>query len=202
MKIYFTCSTAKFKKYRDNYYAIRKFLVDNDHILTRDWMGKAERRMDSGEEVIKDIKDIYDSCINALYEADLVIIEDTVSNFSTGHQITVALQRQKPTLVLWLGEKHRHFQTMFIHGIESEYLEVAEYTMDNYQEIITAFINKYEDAKVKNRFHLVLNNVERSYLDWAQFNKNTSRTQLIRKALQKEIEGDESYTDYLTGKGS
>lgn len=197
MKIYFTCSTAEFEKYKDNYQAIRNYIVEEKHILTRDWLERAIRRIKNNDIEIHDIKEIYKACMRAINEADLVIIEDTVSNFSTGHQITISLQRQKPTLVLWCTPKHRHFKKTFIQGIDSEYLEVAEYTLDNYKEVIKKFIKKYEDSEVKNRFHLVLSNVERKYLDWAQFNKGKSRTKLIRDSLRNEIENDNEYQKYL-----
>ncbi len=146
----------------------------------------------------RSIKQIYQDCIKAIKEADLVIIEDTVSNFSTGHQITVALQSKKPTLVLWQGEKHRQFKQMFIHGIDSDILQVTEYSDESIHKVIEAFINKYEDVAERNRFHLILNNVERNYLDWAQFTKNKSRTKIIREALRKVIEEDSSYDNYLS----
>jgi hypothetical protein len=133
----------------------------------------------------------------AIKEADLVIVEDTVSNFSTGHQITVALQYRKPTLVLWRGEKHKQFKQMFIHGIESDILQVSEYTDENVMKIIRIFIEKYENVDERNRFHLVLNNMERQYLDWAQHSKNKSRTKIIREALKWMIEEDKEYNDYL-----
>ncbi|OGC52119.1 hypothetical protein A2982_01335 [candidate division WWE3 bacterium RIFCSPLOWO2_01_FULL_39_13] len=200
MKIYFTCSTAEFKKYRNDYFAIRDFIVEQDHLLTRDWLAKTEARIDNGTLNVTDIKQIYKLCMAAIKDADLVIIEDTVSNFSTGHQITAAIEQQKPTLVLWHGKKHRHFKNMFIHGIESDYLEVKEYDMDNFKEIINTFISKYKDSKQKNRFHLVLNQVERNYLDWIQFNRGISRTRIIRDSLLKIIAEDKEYEKYLARK--
>jgi len=177
---------------------MRNFFVEEKHILTRDWLARAEYRIDTGEVEINDIKEIYNACMRAINEADIVIIEDTVSGFSTGHQITVALQRQKPTLVLWSEPKHRHFQKSFIQGIESDYLEFYEYRNDEYKEIIKKFIKKYENAKVKNRFHLVLSEVERKYLDWAQFSKNKSMTKVIRELLIDSINNDKDYQEYLS----
>jgi hypothetical protein len=200
MKIYFTCSTAEFGKYKQNYYAIRDLLIVQNHVLTRDWLKLTQERIDNNQIELEDVKTIYKECMQAINESELVIIEDTVSNFSTGHQITVALQRQKPTLVLWQGKKHRHFKKMFIHGVDSDLLEVAEYNLDNLSEILTRFINKYEHANQKNRFHLVLNNVERNYLDWAQYNKGKSRTNLIREQIQKALSEDEDYQKYLASK--
>lgn len=198
MKIYFTCSTAEFSKYRDSYFGIRNYLVSQGHTLTRDWLPHTEERLIKGYTDIRDIKQIYQACIQAIKEADLVIVEDTVSNFSTGHQITIALQNKKPTLVLWQGKKYRQFKQMFIHGIESDILQVSEYLPESIFETIGAFINKYENASERNRFHLILNNVERNYLDWAQFSKNKSRTKIIREALRKGIDADVEYNNYLS----
>lgn len=198
MKIYFTCSTSDFKKYEENYFKIRDFLVAENHILTRDWLPHTKALVDSGHIQDRNIKQIYKECMKAIQEADLVIIEDTISNFSTGHQVTIALQRQKPTLVLWANPKQKHFASSFIQGVESDYLEFHVYNDSNYQEIIKSFINKYENAGQRNRFHLVLDDVERKYLDWAQFKKEKSRTKLIRDALRKSINEDDDYQKYLS----
>lgn len=200
MKIYFTCSTAEFDKYRDDYFFIRDFLINKKHVLTRDWLPHTNKKLLDGDTDIRNIKEIYKANINAIKEADLVIIEDTVSNFSTGHQITIAIQQKKPTLVLWQGKKHRQFNQMFIHGVDSDILEIAEYSKEGLEEIIEVFIAKYEKFSEKNRFHLVLNNVERMYLDWAQFVKGKSRTKVIKEALRVVINNDEEYRKYLQTK--
>lgn len=197
MKIYFTCSTAEFFQYRDSYFGIRNYLIDLGHTITRDWLPHTETHLHQGYTDIRDIKKIYTACIDSIKEADLAIIEDTVSNFSTGHQRTVALQNKKPTLVLWQGKKHRQFKQMFIHGIESDILQISEYSPETLFTIINTFINKYENPFKRNRFHLVLSNIERNYLDWAQYTKNKSRTKIIREALRKLIDTDDDYNEYL-----
>lgn len=200
MKIYFTFSTAKFLKYKKTYFKIREFLLKEGHVLTRDWIPETERLILNGDKEIKDIKVIYKECLEAIRDADITIIDDTVSNFSTGHQITISLQSKKPTLVLWKGTKHRQFNQMFIHGIDSDILQVSEYNNENYKDIVRSFIRKYEKVHERHRFHLVLDNMERNYLDWAQYVKNRSRTKVIRDALRKEIEGDEEYEKYMKTK--
>jgi hypothetical protein len=199
VKIYFTCSTAEFAKYHDTYFGIRNFLIKQGHTLTRDWLPHTEEALKLDQtDLTRNIKRIYQECIKSIKEADLVIIEDTVSNFSTGHQITVALQSRKPTLVLWQGKKHRQFKQMFIHGVESDILQVSEYEPEELDKVITTFVNKYENATERNRFHLILDNVERSYLDWAQFTKNKSRTKVIREALRNALENDTEYSEYMS----
>jgi hypothetical protein len=196
MKVYFTSSTAQLMEYRENYHAIRNFLVDKGHIITRDWLPYVEKQMINGETEL-DIKKIYEGCVEAIRQADLIIVEDTVSNFSTGHQITLALRFRKPTLVLWQGAKHRQFSQMLIHGIDSDILEVREYTLEQLPNILQTFMTKYEDSAEKSRFHLVLDGTERMYLDWAQFVKGKSRTKVIREALRQAIDQDEEYEQYL-----
>lgn len=200
MKIYFTCSTAELTKYKDDYFAIRNFLIQKEHILTRDWLPYTQQKLTAGDLEVRDIKGIYKASLMAIKEADLIIVEDTVSNFSTGHQITIALQLRKPTLVLWQGKKHRQFKQMFIHGIDSDILQVSEYNSENREELIQQFINRYENNAEKNRFHLVLSNAERMYLDWAQFVRGKSRTKVIREVLRQRMLQDEEYNKYLSKK--
>ncbi|MCA9385837.1 hypothetical protein KC717_04265 [Candidatus Dojkabacteria bacterium] len=197
MKIYFTCSTAEFQKYHETYFAIRDFLITEGHILTRDWLPKVDRRIKETKSDLPDIKQIYDDCMKGIQTADLVIIEDSVSNFSTGHQITVALQQNKPTLVLWSGEKHTHFNQMFIHGIESEYLQVATYGDQEYREIIKEFTTMYSNPHQKSRFHLVLSEAERTYLDWLNHTHSQSRTEAIRSSIRDKMKRDKDYRSYL-----
>jgi hypothetical protein len=196
MKVFFSASTADFMTYREYYFAIRDFLIREGHVLTRDWLKPTYEKIQAKIDTVG-IEEIYTAVMKALDEAELVIIEDTVSNFSTGHEITVALQRQKPTLVLWCRPKHRHFKQTFIQGVKSDYLQVSEYNLDNYQEIIRNFIKKYEHATQKTRFHLVIDEVERRYLEWAKFTKHASRTKVIRKALRTTINNDQEYQKYL-----
>ncbi|MBD3329012.1 hypothetical protein GF357_00790 [Candidatus Dojkabacteria bacterium] len=198
MKIYFTASTAKFNQFKSTYFKIRKILIDQGHVLTRDWLPHTEKLIETKKHKLRNIKNIYKACIKSIREADAVIIEDTVSNFSTGHQITKALQMKKPTLVLWQKTKNRQFNQMFIHGLESNLLEIVEYNTGNLEETILIFLRKFRNIAKKNRFHLVLDNLERSYIDWAQHNYGKSRTQVIRDSIRKALDEDEEYKKYLT----
>ena len=197
MKVYFTASTAEFSKYKDVYFRIRQYLIDNGYILTRDWLPHTNDRHTKKQKELRDIKEIYKACIDAIYKADVVIVEDTVSNFSTGHQITMALQLDKPVLVLWQGKKYREFNQVFIHGIESTKLEIVEYDFDNLEDVLHEFLKKYENANETNRFNLVLSGHERRYLDYVHFKTGKSRTQVIKEALKDKMDGDVGYSEYL-----
>lgn len=197
MKIYFTASTSKFSLYKDQYFGIREFLIKQGHTLTRDWLPRADRRISRGDEDIYDMKEIYQECMKGIREAELVIVEDTASNFSTGHQITMALQWNKPTLVLWSKPKHDHFRSTFIEGLESEYLNTSSYEEDKFADPISTFINKYSRGTGKHRFHLVISEQEKAYLEWKKFQTGKSVTQLIRDTINEKQKLDEGYRHYL-----
>jgi len=199
MKIYFACTTSEFSKYHDTYFKLRDFLVGENHVLTRDWLPEADKRLTYKRDVsIEDAKNMYKKCIRGIRDADLVIIEDTISSFSTGHQITISLNNRKPTLVLWQYDKKRQFKHSFIHGIESDLLMIKEYDKNNFQEIIRAFIQQYSTPFERNSFHLVLGGDERKYLDWLQYNRGKSRTHSIRFALREKMLQDKGYNEYLS----
>ncbi len=201
MRVFFGCTAAELNKYQKYYLAIRQFLIDEGHVLTRDWIPDAIKRMHKltpPEEY--DPKKIAAAFQHAMNESDVIIVEDTVSNFSTGYEITFALQRNKPVLVLWLKDKHHLFDRTLLHGIESEYLQISQYDLSNYRELIRRFLNKFDSNLEKHRFNLVVDDIERRYLDWGRFAKHKSRTDLVRSALRKQIENDAEYQQYLLGK--
>lgn len=199
MKIWFGCSTADFLKYQEHYLAIRDFLVKEGHILTRDWLKPTLSALEH-RKAIKGPEKLYNEVMQAVNQAELLVIEDTVSNFSTGHQITIALQRKKPVLVLWLESetKNKYFKETFLQGYRSPYLQISQYNKDNYEEIIRAFIKKYSHATDRHRFHLVIDEVERQYLEWAKFAYGQSRTDIIRSALRQRADSDSQYLKYLS----
>ncbi|KXK26002.1 MAG: hypothetical protein TR69_WS6001001294 [candidate division WS6 bacterium OLB20] len=198
MKVFFGCTAAQIQDYKDYYLGIRDCLISEGHILTRDWLPHAwERYQKQGELRNFEPRQMFRAVKQALIDAEAVIIEDTVSNFSTGYEITFALQQNKPVLVLWLEEKYHPFERTFLHGVEADNLEIAVYNADTYASIIRRFLNKYENASERHRFNLVLGEVERKYIDWAHYTKGLSRTHLIRTALRNLIDSDEEYSQYL-----
>jgi len=200
VKIYATHSTAKLLEYKDNYVALREFIVSNGHTLTYDWLHNALKFVKEGRKVVPNYKKIYKECLIAMDKADLVIIDDTVSSFSTGHQITLSIRHKKPTLVLWGEDKNIHFENSFLHSIESEYLEIAKYTLETLEDVLASFINKHSDVQSRHRFNLVMSDVEKHYLEWAQLNGNISKTKVIRKSIRDKMTDDIDYQKYLMSK--
>ncbi|MCA9383608.1 hypothetical protein KC909_04530 [Candidatus Dojkabacteria bacterium] len=196
MKIFFGCTSEEILKYHEYYSAIRNFLIEEGHTITRDWYPGAYEAAKHGV-IDFDQRKAFSKVIQALEASQVMIVEDTISNFSTGYQITYALQHRKPILVLWTGEKNKHATMTFLHGLPSNYLQISRYDLENYKEIIREFLNKYNEAKNKHRFHLVIDQVEKSYLDFASYNEGKSKTEIIRESIRDRMNADDQYSDYL-----
>lgn len=114
-------------------------MIDSGHVLTDDWIGDHGKWIEENPNARRGIKEVYEQVLKAIDEADVSVIEFTVPNFSTSHQITYSLQKRKPTLVLRL-HKETTFKDSYIEAIDSPYLKVIEYNLENYRDIIDEFL--------------------------------------------------------------
>lgn len=202
MKVHFGASTAQFDKYQEYYFRIRDYVVKEGHVMTRDWIQMHRHDLQHNPRKLEKIREsfdvIYKDIIKALYKADVLITENTVPSFSNGHLMTLAIQRKIPVLVLhYKGGQERYLKRSFLDGIDYENLIIKDYNENNLEEIIKAFLNKFENSIARHRFHLVIDDIERKYIDWAGFKYGESRTRLIRKAIRKMIDEDKEYEEHL-----
>jgi len=196
MKIFFSCTTHKFAENKSNYFAIRDYIVKHGHIITHDWLPKMRpHKKHHGRPQVSPKE--YKRAIEAVEEADVLIFENTVPSFSTGHLLTIGLQLKKPILVMWLDSSPWTKRRGFIESLQAQNLELNSYTADNYTKILHGFLKKYEKAGVRYRFNLVIDPVEKRYLDWVNYNRFTSRTTVIRNLIRAALSEDKNYQEYL-----
>jgi hypothetical protein len=202
MKIFFSATTHKIEELGKYYVKIRDHLVSNGNVLVHDWLPNVteDRKTFSVPDILQPSE--YKKAIQAIDDAELLIFETTQPSFSTGHLMTLGIQRKVPILVMWLDDSAWSKRRGMIEGIESEYLELSEYNEDDYKEILDAFINKYGDPQLKHRFNLVLDDAERQYLDWLSYQTFKSRTKLLREMIRCNLEEDAEYSSFLSKNGS
>lgn len=197
MKVFFSATTHNLDEYGDKYFKIRDHIIDQGHLLVHDWLSHI-KRSEKGFIKPKIIPQTeYKKSISSIHDCQLAIFESTQPSFSTGHLLTIATQNKIPTLVLWLDDSPWVRNKGMIESIESDYLELAEYNDDNMYDVINAFLNKYEQAHLRHRFNLVIDEVERQYIDWLSYNTFKSRTKIIRDLIRNRISSDEEYRNYL-----
>ncbi|MBN1168549.1 hypothetical protein JXA63_01525 [Candidatus Woesebacteria bacterium] len=197
MKVFFTCSTRSIDKNAQYYREIRDQIIAQGHSIDRDWIDYAIN------VAHRDIPDIpsparYKDVMSAILIADVVIVDTSIKSMSIGHQITYALQKEKPVLVLRHKNKNKELEKLFIEGSESEKLSVNEYkNLSEIKKILSNFFSKFDDKPVK-RFNLALTISEDNYINWASFNYKKSKTEVIQESIDKIAEKDISYKKYLS----
>lgn len=199
MKVFFACSTSELKKYKNNYLEICKLTKEMGHNLTRDWLDEAIKLIEGGTTTI-DREDIYSQVADAIMAADVVVIEGTVASFSIGHQITLALLKNKPVLFLQLkekGKKRGRIKNNFIDGIKSPLLTVVQYTPDELADVLNDFFDK-NGGKHIVKFNIVLTREIENYLNWVSFAHRVNRSEFIRELILNHMRNDDAkYQKYL-----
>jgi len=198
MKVHFVASTSELDKYQDSYLSICETLKKLGHTITRDWLPEAIAYKKKGNVEI-DREDIYRKVVESILTSDVIVVEGSVTSFSVGHQITLALNKNKPILFLVAkdSDKKRSFKNSFIDGIKSPLITAARYTTTTLVEIIEDFLNKNKNG-VAVKFNIVLTQGIDNYLDWASFTYQLNKSEFIRQIIQKHMnENDERYRKYL-----
>lgn len=199
MKIWFGTTSLHYKEYEEYYLKIRKFLLDSGHVLTDDWIGEHGQWLKENPSAKRDIKDVYHAVLTAINAADASIIEFTVPNFSTSHQINYTLQQHKPVLVLRL-KRENTFPDSYIEALDSPYLTLKTYTLSNYKDIISEFLNYSSLEEGEGRYNIILQRRQKYFLDWAASKYKKSRSKIIRDLLDEQMTHDSRFRMYLQKK--
>lgn len=196
MKIYIGGSTFNFAERKKDFFKIRDYLVNEGHVIVHDWLNKyRDPDKDPSKAILP--KSEYDNVLKAISKSDVVIFENTHSGFSNGYLISHALQEKKATMVLWKEGSSWDKRPGFISGLESTLLELQSYNKKNLFEVVNGFLNKYGNANLRHRFNLVINDTERQYLEWLNYESFKSRTSIIRDLIQKDMDKNEKYKRFL-----
>lgn len=196
MKVWFGCTTVSWKEYREYYFAIRDELVKLGCIILYDWIDYADQ-VSEGTLHNKRNPRVYQQVTNAIAEADIVVVETTVPNFSTAHQINFSLLRNKPTLVLRLHKDKTLFNDSYLESMSNKNLKVEEYRKDDIAKILKSFVSLHRLDRAQKRYNIVLENKHKYYLDWLNQKKNASRSAIIRNLIDSEMESDDEFLKYL-----
>lgn len=196
MKIWFGTTTLQFKEYKDYYLNIRQYLIDEGHILTDDWIGEHGTWLEQNPNASRDIKSVYQAVITAIDKSDVSIIEFTVPNFSTSHQITYSLQTGKPTLVMRL-KKDNTFKDSYIEALDSPYLHLVNYNGENFKETIDEFLGYACIEEGQGRYNILLDKKHKYYLDWASEKYKKSKSALLRAFIAEKMQEDVNFKSYI-----
>jgi len=196
MKVFFGTTTRELERYIDVYRQIRRELINLNCIILKDWLLETYDFKRKYPKAQRSKERHYKAITNAIKNSDFVVIEFTVPNFSSSHQITYALSRQKPVLVLRM-EKDNSFADSYLEWIDSDLLTIVDYKIENISIVLKEFIGIQKIDSGFKRYNVVLKGRHKYYLDWAQKKQEKSRSEILRNAIDEKMEKDKDFKKYL-----
>jgi len=188
MKVYFTAAISAKDQFGKNYKAIVETLrelghkVSADHILKRD-MSFIKKETD------EEHKKHYKWMVRELSKADLLIAEVSFpSTVHVGHELTLALEKDKPVLALYTEKR----KPLLFWGITSEKFYVAEYNLRNIKSVLEGSID-YLAEQMDARFNFFISPKIGNYLDWIAKKRKMPRAVYLRRLIEKDMVMNKKY---------
>ncbi|OGG27402.1 hypothetical protein A2960_06400 [Candidatus Gottesmanbacteria bacterium RIFCSPLOWO2_01_FULL_39_12b] len=181
MTAYFTASVVGKKHYLNNYLRIidslkaKKIDVVSDHIINAT---ENQIRMETREERLKFQKQL-DKWINS---CDFLVAETSFPSISVGYEISLALNRHKPVLILYSAG---HPPSLLAHH-QDESLICEKYTPDTVKGILDDFIN-YVQGTDDMRFTFFITSKIASYLDHFSRKNKIPKSVYLRQLIEAEM---------------
>src|SRR3972149_3138987 len=178
MIVYFTASIKGKGLYEENYLKIidilksKNYSVISDHIIKNN---PAKIQLESKDERLAFQKQL-DEWINS---AEVVVAETSFPSISVGFEISLALARGKPVLILYA---EGHPPSLLAHH-ENEKLVCEKYTFDTVADIIEDFLN-YAKGTEESRFTFFITSQIASYLEEVSKNEKLPKSVYLRKLIE------------------
>lgn len=188
MKIYFGASLLYREERKTVYETVINTLKKAGHNLIG-----FDILSDTPQEVIASDNtrvDSYRKFLRWLSSCDQAVIEASFpSTLHIGHEISIALEKGKPVIVLYQKGK----QPFFLAGIQSDKFTLIEYTtVDDIPPKLLSAIEKNEEI-ADTRFNFYISPEIGKYLDWVAKTKKLPRAVFLRDLLERQMRADKTF---------
>lgn len=188
MKIYFTAAISLKDKYGENYTKIINLLKGMGHDVIHEHISNIEMS-DIHKATEKEQKEYYIKVQNWIKKADAVVAELSFpSTLNVGHEVSTAIELNKPVIGLYLKDK----ASSFFKGIQNERFLYSQYSIDNLNEVIEESLD-YASSQQDTRFNFFVSPKHINFLDWIAQNKKIPRSVYLRRLIEKEMSNDDQY---------
>lgn len=182
MKVFFAISPRAIKEQHDDFKRIHHWFGKQNHTqlnsITADTNPDTFYDCDPDE-----VDDMYAELVAKLKKADAVIVETTIHSLTMGFYIKMALDLNKPTIIL-----HKPgAEPFFFTGIKNAKLLIEEYDEHSIEQVLSSAI-EFAELEKEMRFNMFLNSSLSSYLHWAAKKAGMQRSQYMRQLLLKDKE--------------
>ena len=181
-KVYFSASITGRKHYLANYLKIvellksRKYYVISHHITDANETAIAMETKEDRLKFHKQLEKWIGSC-------DFMIAETSFPSISVGYEISLALQLNKPVLILYSeGDP----PSLLAHH-KDENLVCEKYTLDTVKDIIEDFIN-YTQGTADIRFTFFITPEISLHLERISKEEKMPKSVYLRKLIERDME--------------
>lgn len=189
MKIYFIGSISGKEKYLENYQKIVGTLESQGHTVIENTLKPSQEYV--YDEITDDEKvKYYKQVLKWINKADVVVAEASHSSLSVGHEISVALEKSKPVVVLYTEGNAPHF----LEGITSDRLIIENYNMNNLASVLNASVD-YASDQQDTRFNFFISPKIANYLDWISKSKRLPRAVYLRNLIEDHMTDNQEYQE-------
>lgn len=188
MKIYFVGSISGKEQYLENYQAIIKTLHDAGHEVLENTIEPSKKYVYSLSDEGK--IEQYKNVLKWISSADLIVAEGSFSSMGVGYEISLALEKGKPVLVLFEEGHAPHF----LEGIQSEKLLIEKYDRANLGDILKVGIDFLSDQQ-DTRFNFFISPKHQHYLDWVAKHRKIPRAVFLRKLIEDDMNKHSEYAE-------
>ena len=181
MKIYFTASIGGMYEFENNYREIVNDLESLGHeIIARHIFNVTSQKL--AKESIKEREEHYKQLRKWLVSCDIVVIEASHPSTNVGFEISMALERDKPVLVLHIKGR----VPVLLLGLNTNKLRIVEYSLPELSHILETNIDGLSHLS-DTRFNFFISKSIVSYLDWIARKRRLPRAVYLRQLINKEM---------------
>jgi len=189
MKVYFTASLRGKGDFETNYEDIFKCLKElgcimvSDHVFRNDFSSVvAQNKTEANTS--------YRQLLGGIKKADVFVAEVSTQSLSVGHEITQAINLNKPVILFYVGDR----RPTILFGSGYEKLQMIQYDGKNFRELLDKAL---EEARknIDVRFNFFVSPKILAYLDWVAKTKKLPRAVFLRELIEKEMRKDKEFRE-------
>lgn len=188
MKVHFTASMNSLEKHYGAYSEVVDVIKNSGHQLVRDWLEEAgNKEMTRTKYSDIEWRKISEQTLDAVIQADIVVLDASSPSFSLGYQAAVALNHKKPLLVLFqYGTENREL----IYDASYSLMDTKVYKdHKDISNIVKSFIEIHDIDSKDMRFNMFLDRESYTYLNWESSKTGKTKAQIIREIIKKRSQG-------------
>jgi len=189
MKVYFSASRFYKEENIENYNAILEVLKNSGLDISD---GSSTRTSKLGYIMPeKEKEDLYRSVVKMMDKSDLCVFEASYpSTLHIGHEITLALEKNKPVIGLHLAGR----EPILFKGMKNTKIKWIQYTSENLRQLLLEAI---EEAKrnIDVRFNFFVSPKILAYLDWIAQKRMIPRSVFLRNLIEREMKKDKEFKE-------